>query len=148
MQCCVTGLLDVHAPRKGNLLSRVPLRPDTGLIVVEITRSDRWMMADLFTHKRRWIALGPARADKDLTKEGIERLLDAIAGIATGILLGLQARQKPFQYGKDPLLRCILSGRRAEEVRVLDPVAREFCGRLVCEHERRGCNVAEVAFNG
>jgi hypothetical protein len=90
------------------------------------------MMADLFAHEARLVAFVADFADEDLAQEGVQRLLDAILRITAGVLLPAQRSEEPFQYRETPLRRILLVRRRDEEIRMLDPVAREFSRRLVC----------------
>lgn len=104
-------------------------------------------MAHLLAHEPAFRAFGSALADEDFAEEGVEGFLDAVARLPTGVLLPAEAGEEPFEHGEHAAVWCRLVGGGAEEVRVLDPVAGEFCCGLVCEDEGWRGDVTEVAFD-
>lgn len=102
-------------------------------------------MADLLAQQLRRIILRPALARKNLAQERVQRLLDAVTGVAAGVLLGFETGEEPFQDQKDAAGGILFFGWGAEDVGVLDPEARKFGGGFVGEDEGGCGDVAEVA---
>ena len=128
----VPDLLDIDRARERDLLPREALRAHAMLCIPQVARRDRRVVADLLAHQARLVALFANLADEDLAQEGVERFLDAVFGVAAGVLLAAKGSEEPFQYGEAALGWVLLVGRRDEEIGVLDPVAGEFGCGLVC----------------
>ena len=77
---------------------------------------------------------------KELAKEGVEGLLDAV--------LLITAREEPFQYQQGTTLWVGLRGRRNKNGRVLGPVGWELDGRFGGEDEGWSGDVGQVAADG
>jgi hypothetical protein len=58
--------------------------------IPEITSRDRRVVTDLFTHKARFLSALANLPDEYFSKEGVKRLLDAVLGVAAGVLLAAQ----------------------------------------------------------
>ena len=61
------------------------------LLVPQITRGDRWVMADLLANQSALLPFSPTFTQEKLAEESVQRFFDAIARVAAGILLPAQA---------------------------------------------------------
>jgi hypothetical protein len=88
-------------------------------------------MADLLADKARLVTFLPNLSHEQFSQESVQRLLDAVLGVTSGILLAAQRRQEPLEHRQTPLCRIAFVRGRHEQVRVFDPVARELGRGLV-----------------
>lgn len=122
----MSDLLNIDRTRERDLLPRETLRAHPVLRIPQVTRRDRRVMADLLADNPRLVPFITDLAHEEFAQESVQRLLDAVLGVAAGVLLAAQRRQEPLQDCQTPLRGVLFVRWRYEEVGVFDPVAREF----------------------
>jgi hypothetical protein len=66
------------------------------LCIPQIARRDRRVVAHLLADNARLVPFIPDLADEQFAEESVQRLLDAVLGVAAGVLLAAQRSQEPL----------------------------------------------------
>lgn len=117
------------------------------LIIPNIKRRSRRMMADLLTNQLRRARLINPLPQKQFSQKRIQRLHLLLLPILIFItMLLLQRANKPLQHAQSPFLSIVFVCRRDEERGVFGPVGAVFGDGLGGEEEGWGGEGGEVAF--